>query len=545
MIQLRKQQVPLIFSQADPASHGITFRQATWILLFLAVIEFTLQVGLLTGGVKYIVGSLTIDDTYYYLQTAWNTKQLGFVTFDGLHTTNGVQLLWFVVVLLLSILAKTKTTLLFATLTVSFLLNALCYLFILKIGYALKLPTLALFMASLWLLQSLSFRIYSMGMENSLHALVFWFVIWQSVIFLIRVQNRDSPNLWGLTLALILNAWTRLDSVLLSAILYSFCIVMPVYTYRHNLRLFLQRHIKTIAGSSLVLGFGLIAQLISFQLMGDSFLPVSALVKTSSADLRVSNESVGKFIEVLIMGMPSILQGSFPAFALVLVGIFGILLVLRTRVAIPNHAEKLWSFLNLWSCLLVGELLYNIYITVSGVEYKLYFAWYRSPSFIFWIITASLTALFTFEHNKLVKYSFIKWAPVGFSLVIFTVAMYIFARNINFTSKLYTSRYTAALWIAENSRPDTVFASWNAGQLGFFSNRIFINLDGLVNNVDYYERVLRGSNALTDYLYENNVDYIVDYATYDSIPDFPVVRTFPINDGSGRSIKIWQVFRRL
>ena len=139
---------------------------------------------------EYAAVSLIIDDTYYYLQTAWNAKMLGFVTFDGLHPTNGVQLLWFVIIFLLALLAKSKAVLLFTTLAVSFLLNGLCYLIILKIGAVLKQPVLALFMASLWALQSLPFRIYSMGMENSLHALVFWCVIWQSVEFLIRVQER-------------------------------------------------------------------------------------------------------------------------------------------------------------------------------------------------------------------------------------------------------------------------------------------------------------------------------------------------------------------
>jgi hypothetical protein len=116
-----------------------------------------------------------------------------------------------------------------------------------------------------------------------------------------------------------------------------------------------------------------------------------------------------------------------------------------------------------------------------------------------------------------------------------------FARRIDFTSELFATRYDAALWIAENSSPDTVFASWNAGQLGFFSNRTFINLDGLINNVDYYERVLHGSTPLLDYLIENNVDFVVDYDSSDSIPNFPVVHSFPINDQSGRSIHIWQV----
>jgi hypothetical protein len=135
----------------------------------------------------------------------------------------------------------------------------------------------------------------------------------------------------------------------------------------------------------------------------------------------------------------------------------------------------------------------------------------------------------------------LKWGPVGFSLVIVAVAIYMFGRSIDFTSKLYAARYNAALWIAENSAPETVFAAWNTGQLAFFSNRTFINLDGVINDLDYYERVLRGSLPLADYLSENKVDYIVDYDTYDSIPHFPVVRTFPIDDDSGRSIHIWRL----
>ncbi|OGO26630.1 MAG: hypothetical protein A2W33_06840 [Chloroflexi bacterium RBG_16_52_11] len=524
-------------------SQSITFKQAAFIVVFLAVVQFAIQMSLLTRGVKYAAISLIIDDTYYYLQTAWNTKQLGIVTFDGLHTTNGVQLLWFAIIYLLALLAKAKITLLFTTLAVSFLLNGLCYIFILKIGAVLKRPLLILFMGSLWSLQSLPFRIYSMGMENSLHALLFWCAIWQSVVFLIRVQNRDKPNFWGLTIVLILTAWTRLDSALLSAILYSYCMVILAYTYRHNFRPFLQRYLKPIIGSSLLASFGLITQLTIFRLMGDSFLPVSALVKMGGAARGFGAESLDKFVEALILGMPSILQGRFPAPALVLLGVFCILFVIRAKVALPNHQGELGAFLNVWSCLLIGELLYHIYIAISGVEYTPYFAWYRSPSFIFWIITLSLVALFTYEQIKLVIHPFIilKWAPVGFSLIIFSVAIYMFARSINFSSKLYTARYNAALWVSENSLPDTVFASWNAGQLSFFSNRTFINLDGVINNVDYYDRVLRGSMSITDYLSENNVEYVVDYATYGLIPEFPIVHNFPIDDGSGRSIQIWQV----
>jgi hypothetical protein len=177
----------------------ITLRQTAAAVFLVAGVQLALQLSLIARGVQYAAASLTIDDTYYYLQTAWNTKQLGFVTFDGLHPTNGVQFLWFAIILLLAFLTQTKTALLFLTLAVSFVFNALCYLVILKIASVLQRPALALLMASLWLLQCLPFRIYSMGMENSLHALVFWCVIWQSVEFLVRVRNGEKPNIWGLT----------------------------------------------------------------------------------------------------------------------------------------------------------------------------------------------------------------------------------------------------------------------------------------------------------------------------------------------------------
>jgi hypothetical protein len=381
-------------------------------------------------------------------------------------------------------------------------------------------------------------------MENSLHALVFWCVIWQSAEFLIRVQKNAKPNFLGLTVVLILVVWTRLDSALISAILFAFCIGTLAYSYRHKVGLLLERHGKAIAGSIFLAALGLTVQLTAFRLMGGSFLPVSALVKTSGAGRGSDVESLDKLVRVVTLGMPSIVQGRFPTSVLVLLGLSGILLVITARIAIQDHADEMRAFLNLWSCLLVGEILYYAYVALSGVEYAPYFIWYRSPSFIFWVITGSLIAFLAFEHiisPAKLGAEVTKWAPVGFSLVIVAVAIYMFGRSIDFTSKLYAARYDAALWIAENSAPDTVFAAWNTGQLAFFSNRTFINLDGVINNLDYYERVLRGSLPLAHYLVENKVAYIVDYDTYASIPDFPVVRTFPINDGSGRSIQVWRL----
>jgi hypothetical protein len=177
------------------------------------------------------------------------------------------------------------------------------------------------------------------------------------------------------------------------------------------------------------------------------------------------------------------------------------------------------------------------------MQYTPYFIWYRSPSFIFWIVTMALAGQFVLEETKKVEWfsNIQRLAPAGASLILFALAIYFGARSLNFKSPLYVARYDTAVWIAENSAPDTIYAAWNTGQLAFFSDRTFINLDGAINSVDYYERILRGPVPLADYLVENNVDFLVDYQVYDSIPDFPVVRTFQVQDDSIEEIYIWQV----
>ena len=94
--------------------------------------------------------------------------------------------------------------------------------------------------------------------------------------------------------------------------------------------------------------------------------------------------------------------------------------------------------------------------------------------------------------------------------------------------------------MAENLATDAVCGSWNAGQLGFFSERTVINLDGLINDADYYHRVLQGPISVVDYVYENEMDYIVDHNGTMVPPDFPIIKRFPVND-AGIAISVWRV----
>jgi hypothetical protein len=51
--------------------------------------------------------------------------------------------------------------------------------------------------------------------------------------------------------------------------------------------------------------------------------------------------------------------------------------------------------------------------------------------------------------------------------------------------------------------------SWNAGMLGYFSHRAVINLDGLVNDAEYFELVIR-KHRLQQYLAAEEIGWIAD-----------------------------------
>jgi hypothetical protein len=55
------------------------------------------------------------------------------------------------------------------------------------------------------------------------------------------------------------------------------------------------------------------------------------------------------------------------------------------------------------------------------------------------------------------------------------------AAEVNYNSLLYRG----ALWIKDNTTPDTVLTAGSAGILGYFSERRVINTDGLINSYDY------------------------------------------------------------
>lgn len=540
----------------------LTFRKVGLFLALVAISQLFLQLALLGRGTDYVVSRLPIDDTYYYLQTAWNTKQLGFVTFDGIHRTNGVQFLWFIVVFLLTFLASDKVLFLYIALSASFILNVLCYLVIWKIAKEVNRPLLALLLAGVWSVESFSIELYSVAMENSIHALVFWCVIWQVIVFLKRVHAGKHPNFIGLTAVLVLNAWSRLDSGLISAILFLVCVGV-LYHASADRRHFLCSYGRPIILSAAVAAVGAMIMFTSFHAMAGSYMPVSGLVKSAQAGPE-GGEFVTLWVEALRLSAVGLLSEPFG-----LVGMVAAIGLLH----LENDTPGLIALRRIWYVLLGAWPLYHFLLLLSGalgdLQENFWYFWYGTPWYVFWAISFGLlidrlVALIGGEKIRVFRLVHPQRgeglaAAARLFAAVFAVIVFLFSYRLHFDrvdqeidGGLYAVRYRAALWLDSHLSEQAVVASWNAGQIGYFSDRTVINLDGLMNDVEYYETVLLDNKPLARYLQENDVDYVVDYMQGNRVyrrlrppeMDGPLLleslRTFASGDEDG-PLQVWRV----
>ncbi|HSL84808.1 MAG TPA: hypothetical protein VLF66_18685 [Thermoanaerobaculia bacterium] len=505
----------------------------------VACLQIVLHWVLLARGTELIVSALTIDDTYYYLGTAWNLKRLGFPSFDGIHPTNGVQFLWFWILAGLAWLLPTKTAFLQAALAVGAVANAGCHGVIWRFARALGEPRLALWMSGLWLLQSLGSVAYSRGLENSVHALVFWVLVWQGTAFLAEVREGRRPRLGILTVVLVLNAWSRVDAGLLSLLVYAFCVAAawkaaaPVPERR------------TLAGAIAATGGAAAAacalQLAVFRWMGGSWLPVSALVK---GGLEVERWSEVVF-RAARLGLPSVIP---PLGAAALAALYWLLFVRRADAPAASGGRdaatgplRAWN--RLWLVLLLGLVVHAL--VVRGGSY-----WYLAPSHVFWCATLGLLAhrvTAWLGAGRLRALAGV--AGPGFLVCAVALTGWQVASRWQTEPNFYALRARVGRWIGENLPPDAILASWNAGQLGYFADRPVVNLDGLANSAEYYRTVLSGEVPLEDYLAAEGVDFIVDRSDGSALMTvfggevldrYPVVRRFRLREDEPR-VLLWQV----
>ncbi|WP_207479645.1 hypothetical protein [Arenibaculum pallidiluteum] len=485
------------------------------------------------------------------MNIAWNFFEYGFFTFDGIHATNGVQLLWFLVILDIAAFAPTKTDMTIAVMVAVILLNAAVHYPLWRIGRLLARPGLGLALSAALLYVNVSGTAYLNGMEASLHLLI---LACLAATLLQAMQRARRSAMTGrdfgaVTFLLALSVWTRIDTAIFAAPLY----LVLIWIYAGGTRTW---HWPPVLASTALAGAMALTMLAAFQHMGGTLLPVSGLVKQSMFNegfaanlpevlaqvLKLTNPFLNEVAEAaraVQKRQPVAVEGLVLAAALGLPLLAGWLLLERRRSA--DGSGRRWRAAmaplpGLCGLLALVTLPHLLYVA----SYPAYMVWYTSP-YVLQVILA--TGLLIHRVAWLATEKPLRDAaapavapvpapawprPVAACMAAGIAAMSAWTlsrENLATAATNPATRWMVALqeerleiarWIAEDLDRDIVAAAWNAGLLGYYGERRLINLDGLVNDARYLREVLpRQAEVLPGYLARNRVALVIDRTDYD------------------------------
>lgn len=520
-----------MFDFRDPLFRGKALRFA---LMAIVAAHVAIPLATVLRGTSAITSTLTIDDSFYYLLTAWHAAKYGIISFDTINTTNGVQFIWFCFLYVLSVFSYSKDALLYSAILFSIACSSLPYFLLpslARMSGVGRPQVLSIFLASAWFtVCQLNPRFAFGAMESSLHGPIAWAVIVQAIIVttpLLKGQRATNRDLVLLAVLLVLNTWMRLDSGVLSAILSLPLLYAIFYGSASDGRTVFDRFGESLRSYYYIFGIivsGAIIQFSFFYLAGGTVLPVSAMVKA---------EIFSKPAQPLLMSWAFLLWPFNYTNAQILSAIgvvcfFAALLAIGFAAAI-NRLNK--AFAIVIGLAAAGIVVHSLLISDIFLQY--YF-WYLSWNYVYWCIFASLliyAALCLLPDTPVVRLFPAGLAAIAIAGVIAASAL------LKPPSDFYNKRLEAARWIRENTPQDAIIGAWNAGQLGYFSGRRVVNLDGLINSKRYLELVLRNPAYFRAYMREIGISYLADYAfgffkqDLEANGGFDVVKTFPLSSG--------------
>ena len=417
-----------------------------------------------------LLDNLVLDDTFLYLQIVRNIADHGLVSFDGIHTTTGLQPLWAILLVPLAIAIDDRVEFVRWVLALSVFLNLAAGLVLVRLAGSLGGRSSELITACLWAGYMLAARPSMIGMESPLLALTF------SGFLMSLSRNRATPAaVSGLFL-------TRTDALL-------FAPLASVFQGRPAL-------VRTAA-----LFLLLVSPYLAFNLVtSGQLMPISGSVKMwwVGQDVHTVSDIASRVVDVA----REIAHQVVPLRGLgVWAVLFAVALAIPVAIEVPRLSDTARRFfIALFACTALHVLACVVLLGRLGAV-----GWYFVPEYV--VACLFIGVVLGRAKPRLVA--------GGVAVLLLFQMVQSHWRITEPRPSLQRARYELALEIGRTLRPDAVIGAWNSGELGYFTPQTVVNLDGLANNASYFN-FLRDGGDVRDYLEEEGVEYIADYNGRDS-----------------------------
>lgn len=505
-------------SPFDPAPAQLASARLTRVATLCVAMATLYQLALVVQPLRFLCEHLLVDDdAYYYLRIARQIAADGRSSFDGIHASNGVQLAWTALLVPLARLVPGDVAFLRAALALGVGFNLLAGLQLARLGQRLHSEVVGLVAALAWCGAMIAGSPTLNAMEYSLDACLLIAAIGLGWRLWRQPAALDRRRLAAAVALAALLVWTRLDAA-------PFALLLAAVAARAVLRSSrgAERWRRLVA-----LGVGGLAAaalyVAAMQAMAGTPTPISGLAKQLHAARHF--EAHGALVALaghvlwwvaivlraaLAQIAPWVQHGPLSrdpatlATAIVLLALLLSALVQRAR-APRDAAERPLAGLLLT---LFAAAAAHVALMVGVIGH---FAQVTSHYYALLTITCSLTAGVLVARWR--------WADtrIGIGALVLlavwlTVGIARVARADD--GNLRVRRLALAAWIDAQLPSEARVGAWNAGQLGYFSHRPVVNLDGLANDRDYLE-FLRSRRPLEEYLAREEIGYLADYDASD------------------------------
>jgi len=493
-----------------------------------------------------------VDDSFYYLNTAWNLKLYDFVTFDGINKTNGLHLLWFWTLALFQLFFNDKIHFVYGILFLCLFINLIQFYIFYTFSKLLNIRYFYYFVAISWFHLSLS-TTYLAGLDNnldflfiSLNILYLYKILYEIDIIKIQKYNKI------LIVIITILPFCRIEyGIYSTAFFFILCYILKGKKLGKSI------FRNTIIQNIFIALIACILMLFTFYQMGDIILPVSGLIKYHtysksynlfeiiSIFINFSGEALyeSNIIFVILKRLFDITMKN--QFIFFLLSIFSVY-IFANKIKDPDLIYIISKSRFLFKIIFPVLLLHQLYGSSYGTSIH-YAFWWQSGWYLLIIYTLSLlllsSLLFIINKLKLTKYK--NTIIISFLTPFFCLQLlhelthyysfsYILSPPYKWIREECNKELTVASWIKDNLNNETVIGAFNAGILGYFTPNPIINLDGLINGKEYYELLQKGCdkhfspcltcenlthvnqyrNNIIPYLKKYNCKYIIDFGLY-------------------------------
>ena len=529
-------------------------RKLFWLCLLLALIY---RLFISWNTFAYVDNIFVIDDSYYCFNIARNIALGKGATCDGIHQTNGFQLLYVLLLVPLYLLfPDNKIMPIHIALTFLSLCNLVTGLIIFKMVRRFADYKAALFSFFLW-----SFSPYCLvngvnGMETPLAGLLFLLAVYFYVMRIKYAETYSRKRFIYLGCITGLAVLSRIDQGLL---LFTICCDRLWFYWKQgrvgNLKNLFVELFLILFFSSLLFSPWMFWSYRNF----GSFIPQSGEIVNHISWALFSNISfkfflfpllgviatIGTIADMLFPLLHTLLRYLSPhlylaiLLTLILSLVFFISLYLSIRpffFANSHFVRQLYSRIRPLSFLILFVLSFSL-AYIFGVGGWYYYQRYYFPIFVVLILFLGLTfPLFSQQEvfkRAALKYYIAKLTCMGMYLatVLLLVILTLFYRP----AKLTMGYYKIGEWINQHLDEKAVIGGFQSGAMSYLADdRTIINLDGVVN---YQAHAALCSSNFLAYIRSQKIQYIIDWGT----TFYFIERTYPDTIVVGRDIKLKKV----